>query len=1456
MTCHATTDGRALRRRAIVLALAAGLHVTVRLPAADWPMWRCDAARTAVSTEQLPAELHLQWSRQLPKPTPAWPASQHKLQFDRSYEPVVVGSTLVVSSMVADSVTAYNTRSGTEMWRFYTDGPVRFAPACQGRNVFVGSDDGFIYCLRADTGALRWRRRCAPSDDRVLGNGRLISTWPVRGAPVVHDNVVYAAAGIWPFMGVFVCALDAEDGRVLWENSGSGALFTEQQHFSPAFAGIAPQGYLAAGGERLIVPGGRTVPAAYDRRTGEFLYLDLASRRFGKGPGGYSATLGTDWFINGGALYSLSDGAGLGPTADGLWTGRAFLSMDDDELVAAGLPFQSRLITNRGAKKIKGKKPKKIKEFSFRPLGRTRLAPAPQRLLCMAGRHVYGARDDGTLVAIETRESGASAEVVWQSRVDGVPWTALVADARLFMVTQDGKIHCFAAAQRETVPEHTPPATPQRETEDAWTARVSRTLPLLAERKGYCVLLGLGTGRLAAELLRQSDCHVIVVEPDAQRLQGFRRRMDAAGLYGRRIVGIHADPLSCALPPYMASLIALEEPFGRAPRDLRALLDRVFPTLRPYGGLLCLWGVDAARTELQSWAAANTHRRAELLTVGDAHVVRRAGRLPGAGSWTHQNADAGNTVVSEDDLVRAPLGLLWFGGPPNDPILPRHGHGPSPHVVGGRLFIEGRNLLRAVDVYTGRLLWERALPDFGRYYDSTAHQPGANEIGSNYVSMPDAVYVATPRSCMALDPATGSTLRTFSAAGPDTEGTTRWGFIAAEADLLVAALNPIRLANAKRASARPETATSQPEPGPSRTAIARGATWRYLAGRHPAPAWTTHGFDDREWPVGEAGFGYGDNDDATVLADMRGSYTAVYARHGFTLDTTDKIAHVTLKIRFDDAFIAYLNGKEVLRQGVRTGAAATARGVQSHEAGGQYQDFRLANAVGLLRTGRNVLALEGHNRSLSSSDFSLDPFLLLAESVAPEATTRTVKQQVSAAAAIDEATVPADYASTSRRLVVFDRHTGKRLWSRTAQYGFRHNAIVMGAGKIFCIDTLSPQQQALLARRGYPFVERPALIALDALSGNVLWRKDTDVFGTWLGYSKQHDLLLQAGSRARDRARDEVGKGLVAYRGRDGTVLWQNMSDSYSGPCLLHGNMIIAQGVAFDLETGRPVTRTHPLTGEPIAWAYKRTYGCNTAVGSTHLLTFRSAAAGFLDLERLGGTANLGGFKSGCSPNLIVADGVLSAPDYTRTCTCSYQNQTSLAFVPSPDVEVWTFNDLRESERPVRCVGLNLGAPGDRLSENGTLWLDCPSVGGPSPDLPVTTAPDTVDWFRNHSSRVVDGRLRWVSASGVEGLEQLTVTLNSDEEALARPYSVALCFAEPVESVSAGDRVFNVKLQGDTVLAQFDVVQEAGGPRRTVIRTFSGIQVQDTLEIALEPASPEGGLKPILCGVEIIAGPQ
>jgi acid phosphatase type 7 len=155
--------------------------------------------------------------------------------------------------------------------------------------------------------------------------------------------------------------------------------------------------------------------------------------------------------------------------------------------------------------------------------------------------------------------------------------------------------------------------------------------------------------------------------------------------------------------------------------------------------------------------------------------------------------------------------------------------------------------------------------------------------------------------------------------------------------------------------------------------IGKEEVWKYSAGgSHPPEAWKQASFDDAAWKSGRAGFGYGDSDDATVLENMRNRYTAVYIRKSFHVERLDGLDSLYLYVKYDDAFIAYLNGKQIASGALKQTTDGPI--VELHEAQ-TYEAFVIRDAKSLLRPGKNVLAIEGHNVSADSSDFSLDPFL-------------------------------------------------------------------------------------------------------------------------------------------------------------------------------------------------------------------------------------------------------------------------------------------------------------------------------------------------------------------------------------------------------------------------------------------------------------------------------------------------
>jgi hypothetical protein len=424
-----------------------------------------------------------------------------------------------------------------------------------------------------------------------------------------------------------------------------------------------------------------------------------------------------------------------------------------------------------------------------------------------------------------------------------------------------------------------------------------------------------------------------------------------------------------------------------------------------------------------------------------------------------------------------------------------------------------------------------------------------------------------------------------------------------------------------------------------------------------------------------------------------------------------------------------------------------------------------------------------------------------------------------------------------------NRYTGEVLWQVTARYWFRHNGTCIGGDRLYTIDRLSGEQ---LVRRKQTVedLDKPFMLrAFDLATGKEVWHTEDNVFGTWLSYSAKHDVLVEAGRYTRDTLRDEP-KGMRAYHASDGKVLWYQKS--YLGPAMIHGDEVLQDTGACDLLTGALKMRDDPITGEKVPWKWVRTYGCNTPAASENLLTFRSGAAGYFDLCNDGGTGNFGGFRSSCTNNLVVAGGIITAPEFTRTCTCSYQNQTSVALIHMPEMEMWTYFGTKDIKGSIKRLGVNFGAPGDRKADDGTLWLEYPSTGGLSPVVEVNVEPKNVELWRRYPG-LFSGPYNWVASSGLKGVSTITIPLGKSRE--LRHYTVRLVFAEP-EPIEPSRRRFHVDIQGDRKLADFEILRAAGGIRRSVLVEYRGVPVTDSLTVRLMPSGPDV-LPPIISGLEL-----
>ncbi|MFW6169522.1 MAG: PQQ-binding-like beta-propeller repeat protein [Planctomycetota bacterium] len=786
-----------MKNRLSVVVLVVACLWTLQVRAGDWPQFRYDVGRTAAAPHALSAELELHWTRELPPPRPAFPR-EPRLAYDACYEPVVLGRAMFVPSMVDDSVTALDTETGEERWRFFAEGPVRFAPVAWQDKVYFVSDDGYLYCVAARDGRLLWKFRGLPaekSDRKVIGHGRLISLFPARGGPVLADGIVYFAAGLWPSEGVYVHAVDAESGEAVWSNTDSDVIpKSNWDHGIAHVSGLSPQGYLAIIGERLVVPCGTQLPAFLDLETGEL-------QDYTMGWGGRNGLPKGCWFVAGashylshsGDLYDLSRHseerfADTKPGQDdyksnlypGGWDRLDIERANQRELDAFRQPVMTPEVMYESDQSIVARD---LTEVTRRDISKEELPahrsedtfpdtsggtfrklwelPLKLDLHIKAGDRLY-VGGPGVVKVLDTADRNP--EVIWQAQFDGTPQRMLAADGKLFIVTAEGRILAFGAPQPGQAKTH-PMASPPVPATDPWTERAAAILEATDVSEGYALVLGVEQGRLIEELVRQSKLHVIAVDDNPDQIATVRRRLHAQGVYGTRASALVGDPLSCPFSPYLASLVVTETPADVEQTEEAALVQSVFHTLRPYGGVACAWGSLADRGRIEELVRGDACPGAVVRKSGDFVMLTRPGPLPGAADWSHAEANAASTGASEDEFIRSPMSVLWFDASHRWHKFPGQ---EQVRVAGGRLVLLEEGVLTAVDVYTGRELWKVDVPvgkkplDDPRARQSVRYQrhrqwgpPASVASSTQLVVLEDAIYFSKGTRCWVFDPATG-----------------------------------------------------------------------------------------------------------------------------------------------------------------------------------------------------------------------------------------------------------------------------------------------------------------------------------------------------------------------------------------------------------------------------------------------------------------------------------------------------------------------------------------------------------------------------------------------------------------------------------------------------------------------------------------------------------------------------
>jgi outer membrane protein assembly factor BamB len=265
----------------------------------DWPQYAHDAYRSAGTSVSVGNHQQILWSWNSPSDNnEAFP------QYARwEGTPPVAADGYAWVGGKDGIVRCFRVSDGALQWSFPTAGKLFAAPAVWNGRIYIGSADGWLYCLEARTGRKLWRFRTAPAERRMLWYGQLVSTWPMVGGVVIHDDVLYTVAGYQDMNGLYAYALDPVTGDVIWQqyDAGSGGAL------GPAGA-VGNLGNLAVGGGRLWLASGNYYPASFDLSDGSWTTSAANSDDTGYTHtvrrGSSIAVLNDEWVICGGGRLS------------------------------------------------------------------------------------------------------------------------------------------------------------------------------------------------------------------------------------------------------------------------------------------------------------------------------------------------------------------------------------------------------------------------------------------------------------------------------------------------------------------------------------------------------------------------------------------------------------------------------------------------------------------------------------------------------------------------------------------------------------------------------------------------------------------------------------------------------------------------------------------------------------------------------------------------------------------------------------------------------------------------------------------------------------------------------------------------------------------------------------------------------------------------------------------------
>ncbi len=295
-------------------------------------------------------------------------------------------------------------------------------------------------------------------------------------------------------------------------------------------------------------------------------------------------------------------------------------------------------------------------------------------------------------------------------------------------------------------------------------------------QKGLAIIFDAANEELALEIAKYSPLKVLVFDTSKSKVEKLREEWQSTGSYGGKITVHHVkDYDQLPITGDAANIVMVNE-------SDRGSADEVIRLVKP-GGYAVL---NKENVDFKDWIAHSENRWQVDEVEKKGLMLLKKAPYENVGEWTHQYGRPNNSAFGGESLWGSTgtddFEIQWMGRPGPRFQTDRNGRKPSPLAVNGKMFVQGRERIVAVDAFNGNIFWSKEIPGLSRM----------NIIRdcSNWSADDDNVYIAHKNDLLKIDNTNGSLTKIIPVVENPKDKNSDWGYISLLDDKIIGSAVP------------------------------------------------------------------------------------------------------------------------------------------------------------------------------------------------------------------------------------------------------------------------------------------------------------------------------------------------------------------------------------------------------------------------------------------------------------------------------------------------------------------------------------------------------------------------------------------------------------------------------------------------------------------------------------------